>query len=473
MSNLIVFDQSAIPAEILQEIKNTFTYPNPLFYKLKAMGIRVQPWQMFYKTYRTQKDKMGICRGCFIKFTDILKKYNIEYQIIDETTKNEEVNFKILDSLNFFEYQQYAIDEMTKFKQNILISDTGTGKTLIMLGIIAKLKQNSLILVPSSVIFKSYKDDIAKAFGKKYQYGEIGYGKFDIKPITISTIQSTYHFDEAKWDIINKYFGLVGISECNHIPADKFFKMINNFKAQYRYAETASKTRKDKMEFLMLDTVSNRLVEITKEQLESDKKSLSADVNFIKCEFVKYESVPKINKETGEEIYDIREWAKVTEMLLNNEERNNLIMQSVKRDIDNKRICLVLSDRIKHCKYLHKLFNDNGINCAILTGDIDVETRNKTINQVRNKKYDVIVATSNLAGEGMDIPILSSVHLTTPSNNLNLSKQRTGRIRRVLKDKPFPLIHDYVDVRVEMFRVCGFSRLKHYRSFNFNILNKI
>ena len=471
IENYILINKNELDEETLQLIKNKFTYPNPLYYILKSKGVRVQPWMMYYKSFKENSDCIGISRGCIHELINLLKNKQINYTLIDNTTHNKNVEHMLLESNNFRPHQEWAIEEMSKNRQGILISDTGTGKTAIILGLIAKQKQNSLIIVTSTASYKAYKDEIKRMFGKNYKFGTIGFGEFDIKPITLVMLQTLYRFDDDKWEQVNNYFGFVAVSECHHTAPGKTYTVVNNFNACYRYGETASKTRKDKLDFLVKNAISNRLVEVTKDML-GDNFALSANVNFITCNQVSHISEIKINPETGEEIRDIREWAKAAEKLFISETRNNFIVNNIIKDVINKHIVLVLSDRVKHCRDLYNLLKEQDIKCEILVGNVKIDQRNNVIANARKGKLNVLVASCNLASESLDIPILSSVHLVSPSNNVNSSKQRTGRIRRIHATKPFPIVNDYVDVNIEMFKNTAFNRARHYKEFGFNIINK-
>jgi superfamily II DNA or RNA helicase len=56
------------------------------------------------------------------------------------------------------------------------------------------------------------------------------------------------------------------------------------------------------------------------------------------------------------------------------------------------------------------------------------------------------MATSQLIGEGFDLPALSNLFLTTPIKFDGRVKQYAGRIMRTEKYNPPPVIFDYVDL---------------------------
>jgi superfamily II DNA or RNA helicase len=69
--------------------------------------------------------------------------------------------------------------------------------------------------------------------------GLIGYGVFDLRPVTIGIVQSLAGNDE-RVRAIRERFGLVLLDEAHHCPATTFMDVMQSFPAKYRYGLTAT-----------------------------------------------------------------------------------------------------------------------------------------------------------------------------------------------------------------------------------------
>ena len=71
--------------------------------------------------------------------------------------------------------------------------------------------------------------------------------------------------------------------------------------------------------------------------------------------------------------------------------------------------------------------------------------REKAIEDMRSGKKKDLFATYSLAKEGLDIPRLERLFLTTPQKDYAVVTQSIGRIARVFEGKAEPIAYDFVD----------------------------
>lgn len=136
---------------------------------------------------------------------------------------------------------------------------------------------------------------------------------------------------------------------------------------------------------------------------------------------------------------------------------------------------LVLSDRLDGLKLILKALVDLDL------GDITVmidgtmtskkgkEAREQAIIDMRSGKKKILLASVGLAKEGLDIQVLSRLHITTPIKDKAVVIQSVGRISRVY-DKPKPIVYDYVDVNIGYCVNAHKKRCTHYRKIECEIL---
>lgn len=71
--------------------------------------------------------------------------------------------------------------------------------------------------------------------------------------------------------------------------------------------------------------------------------------------------------------------------------------------------------------------------------------REQAIEDMRTGKKKYLFATYALAKEGLDIPCLERLFLTTPQKDYAVVTQSIGRIARVCEGKVEPIAYDFVD----------------------------
>jgi len=446
---------------ILKNIKNNL-YKNYRYINLKRqLEYRLRYISPVIRSYRISKNRktLIIPRGAIDKIINIFKKFNIKYKIINKTITGKKINYNFKNKILLSLFQKDALKKLLKNDQGLFISPTGSGKTRIMLALICYFKKTTMVIVHTTEALRHWKNEILKTLDniKKKQIGQLGAGKKIIKPITIAMLQTLWRLDKKEMNAINKYFGIIIISESHHTPPNITYKVINKLKSKYRFGESASKTRKDGKEPLIFDSISHNIIEVYDTEKDISKRILIPKVKFIHLQDFKYDF--------------FNDYAYMITALINNDFRNNKIIEEIFEDVKRNHKILVLSDRVKHCKIIYSKLKNKKINAKLIIGSTDFEKREKIIKNI--DKHDVIIATSNLASESINIPILSSLHLVTPSNNFELLKQRTGRIRRVLKNKKSPIIKDYIDINCDYLVNIAKNRYRFYKKLGYSILNFI
>lgn len=88
--------------------------------------------------------------------------------------------------------------------------------------------------------------------------------------------------------------------------------------------------------------------------------------------------------------------------------------------------------------------------------------REQAIEDMRTGKKKILYATYSLAKEGLDIPRLDRLFLTTPQKDYTVITQSIGRIDRVFEGKEAPVAYDFVDNIAYLVR-CYKKRCSIYR----------
>ncbi|MBF0556663.1 MAG: hypothetical protein HQK96_19270 [Nitrospirae bacterium] len=114
---------------------------------------------------------------------------------------------------------------------------------------------------------------------------------------------------------------------------------------------------------------------------------------------------------------------------------------------------------------LYERLLDNDIHAELLTGETKTADRKRIVNDLNAGKIRLLVATTQLVGEGFDVKELSSLFLTTPIKWQGKTTQAIGRVLRTATGKDRPVIYDYVDAH-QVLKASFRSRVGVYRSLN-------
>lgn len=227
-------------------------------------------------------------------------------------------------------------------------------------------------------------------------------------------------------------------SNCHHCPASTFMKVIRELNPYFLYALTATPYRRDKLETLMFQMVGDVLVRIPVEKVESDGGVIMPTVRYrtINSRPIENNNVNKL----------------ISDYIIGNDIRNGIIVGDVLREAFNDNICIVVSDRKKHCEELYELIKVSWDKCGIATGSYKDAHIKEQVSLLENKDITVLVTTFALLGEGFDVDFLNRAFVACPFRAEAKLEQLIGRIQRTAIGKNDSVVYDYVDADVGVFR---------------------
>jgi superfamily II DNA or RNA helicase len=410
-------------------LKRAFTHPNPKFYKAQAMGFWAKNIPREIKGWQFEPPFLCLPRGAFPNIKKILGEYGYEVGMIyDRSLKLERRNFEF--NVKLRPYQKSAVEAICESGNCIVRGPCGSGKTVVLLGAIAELKQPTLVIVHSGALAKQWSSMVTKAFG--FIPGSLGGGgKNIVRPITIGMQQMLWRQKGKKPDWI-RYFGCIVADEIHKFAAPTFQVVANMFPAAYRFGASASEKRKDGLEFLLYDTFGPCAYEIEKEVLIEAKNLVPVKMILVKTgyEDETYESDCAFGCSP--------DWPALITRMTEDEERNELILgeaiSTLKEKKENQ--ILLLTERVQACKDWVQIFNSHGIKCGLMIGGTENKFElSKTMLMMQKGELRVAVGTK-VADEGLDIPSLTHVFVTCPVHtHPKRLEQMVGRAARSFKKK--------------------------------------
>ena len=460
IDNVIRLKKDTVSGGLYNDLREALTRENPAYYQAKRMRERNAMKYRFMKmppatvTSIDEDNKtILIPRGFRAELTNLVSSNGQTIKFFDSTIDFErDPLIQLNPDVTLKQYQKRGLGSLILNREGILVAPCGGGKTVTGIGIIATLKQPTLVLVHTHDLLDQWRRELAEKALLPGPVGQWGASVRVRSQVTVATIQTLIKMNTRDLKELLDHFGCVILDEAHHCPADTFLGIINLCSAKYRFGLTATPKRKDGLEFLMTDTIGPLLAEIEDSELQAEGRSQTCVVRTVNTSFYTR--------------YTADEWAYLMAELTQDSDRNRLIVQQVLRTWNDGHFPLVLSDRVDHCRVIANSLRANGMNAQLLLGEVPKQQRAQIIQMSKNGLVDAIVATK-VADEGLDIPNLSCVHLTTPTANEAKTQQRVGRIRRPIEGK-VSLIVDYVDQRVSACIRMAKSRMSMYRRWGFN-----
>jgi superfamily II DNA or RNA helicase len=338
---------------------------------------------------------------------------------------------------------------MLKKDFGTLSAPTGSGKTVIGLFLIAQRRQPSVVVVHTKDLAFQWIQRIEQFLGiPADRVGLIGAGKNKIGEwITVALVQTLYRCT----DRIVPHTGHLVVDECHRAPSRTFTEAVTAFDCRYMLGLSATPWRRDKLSKLIFWHLGDVHHEVDKLQLEEKGHILKADVVVRTTAFEPY--------------FDpVNDYSRMLSELTADDTRNRLIASDVAQEVRaGKGVCLVLSDRKKHCETLQGILRYKlDVHADLLTGDLSDEARRAVLARLKNGQVNVLIATGQLIGEGFDCPDLSTLFMATPIRFSGRVMQYLGRILRPARGKSRARVYDYVDERVAPLAAAAKARQRVY-----------
>tara|TARA_R100000353_G_scaffold81955_4_gene61572 strand:- start:527 stop:1216 length:690 start_codon:yes stop_codon:yes gene_type:complete len=198
--------------------------------------------------------------------------------------------------------------------------------------------------------------------------------------------------------------------------------------AKVRVGLTATPDRPDGLGAMLGWHFGKQLFRITTKELIDKGRVMKPDIRFERTRF----TPPNVD------------WPKLINKTCEDIDRNEQILSMVEGFIQEGRQVLVLSDRVQHCIDMAEHIANRGMSAAALVGKMTKKQRAEVLEAADSRELKAIFATT-VADEGLDLPGLDTVVLTTPTKAMGRIQQRIGRIMRTAENKKKPIVVDLVD----------------------------
>lgn len=378
------------------------------------------------------------------------RQYELEIDpaLTAKVSFSHEQTKKFLELLELpFEARDYQVDAIqTAIHTNraLLVSPTGSGKSLIIYALTRYYNKRTLIIVPTislvSQMFSDFKDYARNQ--PEYCVDRIchpiysGQEKLTNKNVVISTWQSIYKLPKewfAQFDVV--------IGDEVHLFKAKsltgIMSKLENTKYRFGTTGTLDGTQTHK---LVLEGLFGTTMSVTTTKKLMDKKHL-ADLK-IECVVLKYDTPScKLIKKVkyNEEI----------KFLIENEKRNKFIRNLA---VSTSANCLVLFQFVEsHGKILYDSIKelahkkDPSRKVFFVAGETAAETREEIRKITENERNAIIVASTGVFSTGVNIRNLENIIFASPTKSRIKTLQSIGRTLRIGDHSDKATLYDIVD----------------------------
>ena len=460
---------------IAVELKEFFSFYVPGYRFMPAFKRRV--WDGKIRLYDTNSGELpgGLYPQLKVfadtrnyKLKEIRTKYGLATDI--NIVKPEDIFYfaKTLDlPFELRDYQFTGISHAIKQKRAILLSPTGSGKSLIIYYLIrwflANYNQKVLVIVPTtSLVEQMYSDFVTYNMPKNMAHKIYsGKEKSDNANIYISTWQSIYKLPKMWFEQFGAVFG----DECHGFKSKSLMNIMNKAtEAEYRYGTTGTLDGTQTHE-LVLQGLFGKVYRVTTTKNLQDNDTLAKlDIHRIILNYLKKERDDFGKKTYQEEI----------EYIVENKKRNNFIANLA---VDQNGNTLVLFNWVeKHGKPLFEIINTK-VNEArkvfFVSGATETSDREAIRGIVEKQKNAIIVASLGTFSTGINIRNLHNIVFASPSKSQIRVLQSIGRGLRKSDNNKATKLFDVIDnlcndVSKNFSWQHGKDRLKIYEKEKFN-----
>jgi len=333
------------------------------------------------------------------------------------------------------EDQKKIIDKALYKQYGVIKAPTGTGKTILQLGIMSAFSGNVLLLAHTSSIVNQTVDKIREL---NWSCTQIGGGFSFLEsfnnvndPTVIATIQSFAKIDPKEY---TDFFDVVIVDEAHRVSSfdGLYHKVLSNLLAPVRLGFTATLPYKEEAKMALEGLIGPLITEQTINEAAEKKILAVPKIKIIKSKF-------------KQSVKEERKYSEVYQKgIVENYSRNRQIRDIVSEHEEKGDSVLIFVNKIEHGKNLVKLFKQRKLNVPFIKGDMPNERREIIKKSLIKKTRKIVIATTAWK-EGVDIPSLDVVFNAGGGKSEIGTLQSIGRGLRRTDEKDSVVIYDFFD----------------------------
>jgi superfamily II DNA or RNA helicase len=426
----ITLNKSQLSGALVGYLKEELNFLNTEYLTKKRLGMSLYQVQKYFRLIDESDKTISLPRGFLSRLLKFLYENNIKYEISFVTPKLPECKF--VSQIKLTDQQEQIVIAAMAERQGVIVAPPGSGKTMIGMELIARHQKPTLVLVHRKQLLDQWVERIRKYLNSpKAHIGRFSSAKKSTgKEITVGLLQSFARVKPEDMKDLRDKFGTIIIDECHHIPAKTFRNVIAHLNPEYLYGLTATPKRLHNDEQLIYVYIGDIIANMA-DFAETDKPSERK-----KFDIVIRETSLNIPFNWKTDHFDL-----ITKVISYDTTRNELVIKDILEQVALKRKTLVLSERKEHLKIL-ELYLKGQCETTIFTGDDSAASRTSKLKQIQDGHYQVLLATGQIFGEGMNIPNIEALMFAFPFAFEAKTIQYVGRLMHSSSPKVLIDYHD-------------------------------
>ena len=363
-----------------------------------------------------------------VKLSEVEIPLRGRYRLKNRSTKKE---------ITFRPDQITLMDDAFKHKRGMIKAPTGSGKSILMFGVISNFgpDENILVLCHSIGIVKQLADECALYFSKVTMFGGDVDPGLKFKPLTdrivFSTIQS---FSRILPQNYCDYFSCVIVDEGHRVSgfSGAYADVLQNLLAPYRFGFTATLPTKLESQFAYEGLIGPLISELTINEAAELNILAKPKIKIVKAGF-------------PSNLRDIRDYHSVYEEgIVQNETRNKQIVGIIQDCLSRNETVLVFVNKIAHGDNIERICFEEGIKISFVQGSSTMDVRERVKNELNHGTTQAVISTT-VWKEGINIPNLNNVINAAGGKSEIATLQAIGRGLRKTTSKSHVTIYDFFD----------------------------
>jgi len=348
----------------------------------------------------------------------------------DENKKITPKNWQI-QNFKYYDYQDELIQIALKNQRGIIKSPTGSGKTLIMAGLVKAWSGRKMVLLfnAKQLLIQTYEfltetcgmDNIGLCYGEGYIYG-------DVMLCTVQSVEKILntHLEEAE---------VLMVDECHEFANGKVtLPAIRSFpNALYRVGFTATPPRDDIPLYNLEGALGPVWSVVDTSSLVATGKLTKPVIQLIDRPY----TASGIDEDMS--YMDVYE-----EYIVNNDLRNNIIKEIVDgiRGKNKQARILILTKSLDHGRTLENLL---GSECEFLEGANSIGERYQAISRFRGCRKSSVLIGTKILQTGINIEEITHFINARGMKSEIATIQALGRALRQHESKEVVYVYDFLD----------------------------
>lgn len=344
--------------------------------------------------------------------------------------------------------EQIALSRRQGHHRNLLVSATGTGKTVMAAVDYARLASE---LPRARLLFVAHREEILAqsratfahalrdaAFGELWVGGE--------RPRAFEHVfASIQSLNAAGLDALAPdHFDVVIIDEFHHAAATSYTRLLQHVAPRELLGLTATPERADSVS--VLDWFGGRIAAELRLWDAIDQHRLTPFAYYGIADELDMRDVPW-RRGTG---YDVDG---LTNLITASDFWARSVLHQLEKTVgrldDTRALGFCVS--IQHAQYMARVFNAHGVRAVAVWGESSDEQRRAALTDLAAKRVNVVFSV-DLFNEGVDVPSVDTILMLRPTDSPVLFLQQLGRGLRRSADKSVCTVLDFVAQHRREFR---------------------